>query len=461
MMRRRRLATTWVAIAASAGAALFTSAAHADTLRIETVEYGTWPAAVAALQRDRDSESQVIHIVVKVGEGDQLVPCGGYSLALDTAGAEAFVVEHCNPDSAATAVRLVHRRALFDHGDVVARPRAPGIVATRLQTGGAKGGAKVGAESAVSCSADVHPFLRDLETGERVELTPGRYELRAHGEGFSVSPGPHGWRVTAFGGPGAAVDYDVYDSKRGEVVLHDRVTLACSSVQAESAGGDPTRSQGIDSGGLQILGATLVDVRTIPQGVPESDMPRDYGMYKPSPRDRDVDWNGHSFSAELSAGVAVLRLQQLQWSNANGSKDAGSLGVHDAAAPSLGLAGVFERPGIYTSLGGSFALANQNDRTVLHAAAMSTVAAALHFGDVTVFLGPSLHVGTTQVSGVQSGSWEYGSGVELGLGAAAGMRWHLRDDKDRAWIFGFDVNAPIAGPQPWFVTASLGFGDAK
>jgi hypothetical protein len=47
--------------------------ARADSqLRIETVEERTWPAAVAALQRDMKSEGRVIHVAVREADGTRV-----------------------------------------------------------------------------------------------------------------------------------------------------------------------------------------------------------------------------------------------------------------------------------------------------------------------------------------------------------------------------------------------------
>src|ERR1019366_907019 len=90
--------------------------ARADDLRIETVEHGTWPAAVAHLQRDRQSEGSTVHVVVK-DDHDQRLKCGTYTLGMDSAGAEAFATAGCDEETNATSIRLLHRSALFTHDD--------------------------------------------------------------------------------------------------------------------------------------------------------------------------------------------------------------------------------------------------------------------------------------------------------------------------------------------------------
>src|SRR5262249_41719154 len=147
----------------------------------------------------------------------------------DAAARDAFELGACDPSTDATLLRLVHRRELFDHNDSPPRPRAAGITATRIETGGASGRAEGGGGSEAWCQAAVQPYMNDLENGGRVALTPGRYVLKPKQEGVDTRPAGNGWVLTGRRGTSINVDYEATDSKRGEVVLRDKVTMHCAS----------------------------------------------------------------------------------------------------------------------------------------------------------------------------------------------------------------------------------------
>ena len=114
------------------------TSARADSLTIGTLEAGTWEAAIAELQRDRTSEGRSLHVHVDGSDGR--VGCADYRLTLDAFGAAAFALGTCEPTTGATEVRLVHRSALFAHGDIVAHPISPALTAERTQRVTAQGG---------------------------------------------------------------------------------------------------------------------------------------------------------------------------------------------------------------------------------------------------------------------------------------------------------------------------------
>lgn len=208
--------------------------AQADDLTVTTLEYDTWPVAVAALQGQTISEGSVLHVVVREPSGAP-VACGGYTLVLDDVSAQAFALGACDPDTKATAVTLVHRRALFAHGDIVAHPLAPGITALQVRSGSIAGGAQNVGGSELTCSTAVRPFLTDLETGRRVYLTPDRFHLRPRSTSITVVPEPGGWMLQGHAQTTLAIEYEVLDAARGEIVLHDRAVLSCGSTAADSA----------------------------------------------------------------------------------------------------------------------------------------------------------------------------------------------------------------------------------
>jgi hypothetical protein len=415
--------------------ALAATSARADALRIETLEDHTWPASVAALQKDRDSEGRVVHVVVKDGDGARL-HCGTYAVGLDAAGAEAFTIEGCEDATDSTALRLTHRSALFEHGDVVSKPRAPRITASRQQTGAASGGAKTGAESAVDCQVTVHPFIRDLENGGRVDLAPGRYALMTKSDSVAAKPTDNGWILVAPRGTNMTVEYSVTDLRKDEVVLTDRVTMNCSVQTASGTG--------------EVVPARVVHDTSTHDGADTAEPDGKPGL----------PWSGQAITANFGLGSAVMRTSSIKFVNADSVNDPSALGIHDAAGP-LAVVGIaYERPGIYSSLSGAIAASPMSHRTLWYFGASSVIAAALHLGDTALYLGPNVSLGTYQLSADTSQALAYTSKAALSAGAAAGVRFHLRDDKTGKLntVIGGEIVAPIAGPSPWLFVASIAFG---
>lgn len=196
-----------------------------SSLTVRTLEDGEWAASVARLQADPTGEGRVLHVVVEDGRG-QRAPCGGYQLMLDPDGSAAFDTVGCDPATASTALRLIDRRALFELGDVVSRPRQIGIAAVEQRTGSALGGATMSAESELRCSIAVRPYLHDMLTGARVVASSERFLMRPIGDGVEVEADGDGWRVRA----GAVrVSYELVDRQNGDVVLRETVRLSCGN----------------------------------------------------------------------------------------------------------------------------------------------------------------------------------------------------------------------------------------
>lgn len=436
-MTIRRKTVTPIALLACV--LLTARAAHADGLRIETIEDGGWAASVERLQKDLASEGRVVHVIVRDAEGTRL-RCGTYAIALESAGAEAFNVVGCDDQTNSTAVRLVRRAALFEHGDTVSKPREPRIVASRTQTGAASGGAKNGAESAVDCTVTVHPFVRDLENGSRVELTPGRYAMRLKdGSGAEARPVGDGWTLVAPRGTHSTVEYFVYDTHKNEVVLNDRVTMNCDVHTTTGSGVLPDAPQ-----------EHAVESSSTPP--PES----------PDKVSTPSSWQGHALTAHLVLGSAMMRTNGLQLANSSGVVSASDLGLHDSGGPVMGIGVSYERPGIYGSLTGTGAMVPLQ-HTLWNFSATSVVAAALHLGDTALYLGPSVTFGTYQATATGSQSLGYAARPAFTAGGAAGVRFHVRDDRTGKvkYVLGGELVAPIAGQAPWFVTASIALGEGR
>lgn len=214
--------------------ALLLPAAARAQLSVRTLEHGEWASSVAALQTDLGSQGRSIHVVV--GRA-QRSPCGSYQLALDDHASRAFDVGACDPSTGATELRLVDRLALFEIGDVVARPRRIGVAAIELRYGRAAGGASLRAETELRCSIAARPYLVDDATGERVLATPDRFELRPVGEGAVIEASGDDWTIRS----GAVrIEYELVDRASGEVVLHETVALRCGAPRpaAQHAGRD-------------------------------------------------------------------------------------------------------------------------------------------------------------------------------------------------------------------------------
>lgn len=196
-------------------------------LVVSSLERGAWPATVAALQTDLRSEGTVLHVVVS-DEAGRRASCGAYVLSFDAVGEAAFAVGVCDPMTQATIVVLRRRSALFEHGDIIARPLPVAITAVETRSTSVAGGAASAGGSEVACSVAVRPFLRDMETGAIVHLPPGRFVLRPLASGVTAVVDTDGWNLIG-ARAGLVIDYEVVDTTRGEVVLRDHATLSCSS----------------------------------------------------------------------------------------------------------------------------------------------------------------------------------------------------------------------------------------
>lgn len=220
--------TRGAALALAMAALGFSARAGAQSeLTVRTLEHGDWASTVAALQQDARAEGRAIHVVVE--HGAERAPCGRYLLVLDAYGQMAFSTGACDPRSQATELRLVDRRALFEIGDIVARPRIIQIVAFQLQQGVAQGRAAAPAGAELRCTVALRPFLLDLLHGTQVRATPDRFEVRALGDGAEVQVSGDVWNVRA---GSLRFEYELIDRRTGEVVLREAVALACSSEPA-------------------------------------------------------------------------------------------------------------------------------------------------------------------------------------------------------------------------------------
>lgn len=225
------MTTRGAALALAMAALGFSARAGAQSeLTVRTLEHGDWAGAVAALQHDPRAEGRLLHVVVE--SGGARAPCGRYVLVLDAYGQMAFSTAGCDPRTQATELRLVNRRALFEIGDVVARPRIIQVVAFQLQQGAAQGSATTPVSAELRCTVTLRPLLFDLLHGTQVRATPERFEVRALGEGAEVQLSGDGWTVRS---GSLRFEYELLDRRTGEVVLREAVALACSSEPATRA----------------------------------------------------------------------------------------------------------------------------------------------------------------------------------------------------------------------------------
>lgn len=246
-MRGANVTRAWMVFARLARALVVTvialgvpGRAHAQEAPVRTIEHGSWADTVEALQRDLGAEGQVVHVIVEHdGARD---PCGSYTLALDAIGVQAFRVLGCDPLTSATALRLEHRAALFEHdGGLVPRPRTIRLVATELRVEEAVGGGQIPGGSGLTCSVSLRPYLEDLEHGTRVVLTPERYVVRPLAADVEASGAGEGWTLRSMPRASLRIEYDVVDRASGEVVLHDEAVLSCAS-GPEARATEPTSS---------------------------------------------------------------------------------------------------------------------------------------------------------------------------------------------------------------------------
>jgi hypothetical protein len=227
--------TTSIALALAA--TMSTSLARAQ--EVTTLELGAWPDTVAALESDVRAEGTQLSVCVR--EDHACVPCDRYTIALDEAGSRAFGIGTCNARTGTTIVTLVDRSALFDHTHDVPRPRAIELRASVMHEVVSRGAAAEAGGSALGCTAEVRPFLRDLEHGSVVTLGSDRYELRPRHAAVSVSAHDESWVLSTEEHVAAEIEYDVIERSTGETVLSGRTALECSDVAG--AGGLAPRSR--------------------------------------------------------------------------------------------------------------------------------------------------------------------------------------------------------------------------
>jgi hypothetical protein len=206
---------------------ILVTTANAQEL-VTTVELGTWPEALVALESDVAAQGRTISICVQHDGREPCAPCGSYELGLDAAGAAAFRIGECDPASGTTQLTLVDRSALFDHDDVVPRPRSVTIHATLLSSVSATGGSAPLGGASLACTARVDPFLRDLEHGTVVMLRPDRYDVRVLHAGVSVTTVDETWLLSSSEQITSEVEYTVVERATGRVELRGRASLVCA-----------------------------------------------------------------------------------------------------------------------------------------------------------------------------------------------------------------------------------------
>ena len=232
MLRSGVLRSSFVALVALLGLAA-PAAAQDSALRIATLERGSWPETVAALEADTDAQGTTLRAVV-FDEGGHLAPCGHYALTFDDAGTRAFALGACDPTTNATNLTLVSRTSLFGHDGPVPRPLAIRMFATEVRLGDSSGGAAMTGGAALDCSVGVRPYLDDLEHGGVVYLSPDRYEVRPRDTSVRVDTAASNWSLHARASASMTIQYDVIERATGTVVLTDQATLTCSDLSTPS-----------------------------------------------------------------------------------------------------------------------------------------------------------------------------------------------------------------------------------
>jgi hypothetical protein len=415
----RRMIATLTLLCLAAVPAL----ARADDLVVTTIEYDTWPVAVAALQADTGSEGRVLHVVVRDASGAPL-GCGRYALVLDAVGAQAFALGTCEPATSATDVTLVHRSALFAHGDIVAQPLAAGITALQVRSGSTAGGAQNVGGSEMLCSTAVRPFLTDLETGRRVYLTPDRFHLRPAGASITVVPEPGGWMLQGHGQTTLAIDYEVLDAARNEVVLHDRAVLSCGTTAA--------------NGGAAGVAVPVVPPRPTLRAHPDTAVLLSMNALNLSLANLgDAMLNSDTHALGRTAGLG--------WMAGGGS---GALGL------------VVEAPWFLGELQTGW---HSND-SAWEVDVRATVGPALRLGAARLYAGPTLALYYLQVSDDYSRVWN--SGAVVMPGATLGFRWNFVENRNvtagRFFIADIFVESvapiPVNGPGQYLLTAGFSTG---
>lgn len=226
-----------LAVSLLALSCLFANVARAQE-RVTTLELGEWASTIATLQADVDAQGRVVHVCVDPGDRS-CAPCARYDLALDDAGARAFRIDACDPATGATRIVLVDRSALFDHDDVVPRPRVLTIHAALVHDVASSGGSAASGGSALACIGRVQPFLRDLEHGTVVQLGPDRYDVIAQNASVRASVIDDAWVLSTSERIASEVDYVVVDRATGRQALHGHASLVCTS----GTGTDTSRTE--------------------------------------------------------------------------------------------------------------------------------------------------------------------------------------------------------------------------
>ncbi len=238
-----------VAVLAALVVLLAVRPSRAGDIDVRTRDGTPWTQLVAQIQDDLASRGRIFPVFVY--DGSTQVHCGEYELRLDEVAAAAFQVEACDPTTDATNLRLAHREALFEPGDIVPRARKASISATITRRGHVEGGGAAPlAGSKLWCTVALQPYLWDGLRGEPTPLTPDRFVLRPIEANIHAAPDGAGWIARGESRFGLRFHYRVDDLLTGKKVLENEATLACADspagpVRAILLGGSPV---GADEG---------------------------------------------------------------------------------------------------------------------------------------------------------------------------------------------------------------------
>jgi hypothetical protein len=225
------------------------AAARAGDLRITTADGTPWARLVEQIQEEVESQGKVYRIAVH--DGEVRVGCDEYELSFDRVAATAFHVESCDRTDGSTLLRLAHREALFEPGEIVPHARTAAIHATIVRRGSAEGGgAPPQAGSKLWCSVALQPYLWDALHGQPVPLTPDRFVLRPLDAHIQAAADGAGWIARGESRFALRFHYEVVDIHTGSKVLENDASLVCADTPTgrpseanSSTGGDAPKPE--------------------------------------------------------------------------------------------------------------------------------------------------------------------------------------------------------------------------
>jgi hypothetical protein len=317
-----------------------------------------------------------------------------------------------------------------------------GVSAVQVLQGGAAGGAQDVGGSELECSVAVRPFLNDLEHGTRVYLTPGRFVLRSVAASVSVTPGASGWTLHGARSGGLTVDYEVFDTLRSTVVVHDRATLTCES-EGVSAAPAPTQlivqtdpNADTSNAANQLIAPAVVGPRPQPFA---------------------------SIHGSIEIGtLGYLGLEHLRLRSGGVTVHGADLALRDTWLAGTGGFGVVgELPFAMVALRAHSAFGD-------HAAmleARGTLAAGARIGGAFWYVGATASAWQAWIFGIGQQTWDTGTttafGLEAGVRLHTSTRWVPSLGRFRLGETAVALSVPIAGDGAWSLTWEGSWGTGR